>query len=62
MKKDEYIRPTVGDFIRELRMYPEDCEIMIGPDEDGNEIQFYRLKKRDEKLLQIELSPHSEVE
>jgi hypothetical protein len=52
---------TVGFLVSELSKFNNDMKIVIGPDRDGRPIKFYRLKKRDELLLQIEISPEAEA-
>lgn len=41
---------TVGDLIRELRVFSDDCEV------EFSGLDFYRFKMRGDKLLQIEFN------
>ncbi len=41
---------TVGDLARQLRSYPQDAELYFGG------LQFYRLKQRGGKLVQLEFN------
>lgn len=41
---------TVGDLVEQLRKFDSDCELTMGG------LQFYRLKLRGEKLLQVEFA------
>ena len=47
---------TVGDLKKELQHWTDDTEIDFGTTEAGTSLVFYRFKKRDDKLLQIELN------
>lgn len=47
---------TVGQLKRELQKWSDDTEITFGETMAGAELNFYRFKKRDDKLLHIELN------
>lgn len=47
---------TVGDLKRELQNWSDSTEITFGGTMAGAELVFYRFKKRDDKLLHIELN------
>lgn len=48
---------TVGQLREALAMFTDDSVVIFGPDTQNNALQFYRVKKRDEKLVQIEFNP-----
>ncbi len=53
MKKEQVPRPalrTVGDMKRELAVFDDDYEI------DFSGLDFYRLKQRGDKLVQVEFN------
>jgi hypothetical protein len=43
---------TVGQLRDDLRLYPDDCELIFG---SGN-LSYYRTKSRGKKLVQIEFN------
>ena len=47
---------TVALLKRELDNWSDDTEIDFGVTMSGSPLTFYRFKKRDEKILQIELN------
>ena len=47
---------TVAQLKRELEHWSDDTEIDFGVTMAGSPLTFYRFMKRDEKVLQIELS------
>lgn len=52
------MKMTVGELMKRLSVWPEDFELTFGSSwgsPDGMPFEFYRLKQRGEKLLQIEL-------
>lgn len=45
---------TVGDLRDAIANLPDDAEVIFGPCQHGDTLQFYRFKMRGEKLLSIE--------
>lgn len=48
---------TVGALREALSIHADDSVVVFGPDAHGNALRFYRVKKRDDNLIQIELTP-----
>ena len=53
---EEQSRITVGDLVRQLSGYDKDTEITFGSTLDANLLVFYRVKRRGDNLVQIELN------
>lgn len=47
---------TVKELIDELKKYPPSASITFGTNSFGVPLEFYRVKERDEYIVQIELS------
>jgi hypothetical protein len=47
---------TVGDLMRQLSGYDKDTEITFGSTLDANLLVFYRVKRRGDDFVQIELN------
>lgn len=45
---------TVGDMRDAIAHLPDDAEIIFGPCNHGDPLQFYRFKSRGEKIMGIE--------
>ena len=54
--QEEQSRITVGDLVRQLSGYDKDAEITFGSILDANLLVFYRVKRRGDDLVQIELN------
>lgn len=54
--EEERSRITVGDLVEQLSGYPPDAEITFGCLRDTTFLTFYRVKRRGDRLVQIELN------
>lgn len=54
--EEERSRVTVGELVDQLSAYPRDTEITFGCLMDTTFLTFYRVKRKGDKLVLIELN------
>lgn len=51
---------TVGELRNAIAAFPDDVEVIFGPDNSGEPLQFGRFKKRGSNIIAIEFSSPAE--